>query len=117
MKQVQIIGNVGGKPVQRTSANGKVFYTFSVAVSNGENSTLWFSCVINGDPKVVQYLDKGKQVYVQGDLQLSLYKGNIDASVYVNTIQLCGKRSDSEPTQPQPSNQPTNQPTNAPDVY
>lgn len=96
MKQVQIIGNVGAKPVQRTSASGKVFYTFSVAVSNGDNGTLWFSCVINGDPKVVQYLDKGRQVYVQGDLQLALYKGNIDASVYVNTIQLCGKKTDSD---------------------
>lgn len=102
MKLLQIIGNLGQDVKTRTNANGREFMTFSVAVTNKDKSTTWFNIVANKMDGILPFLRKGRQLYVMGELDLKTYKGEIDATIFADVIQLCGGKED---------NQPTNEPT------
>lgn len=69
-----IIGNLGSDARVETS-NGRQFVSFSVGHNDRytdkdgveHDSTQWISCAMNGDGgKLLQYLKKGRQVYVEG---------------------------------------------------
>lgn len=94
MKSISIIGNVGTPAVMRVSADGKQLISFSVATTNRDKSTTWFSIIGRGSEQLAAYIVKGRQIFVQGDLEVSLYKGNIDLSVFADRIELCGKSTD-----------------------
>lgn len=96
MKIVSLIGNIGNPAQVRVTSEGKELVSFSVATTNRDKSTTWFSIVGRNSEKLLPYLSKGRQVFVQGDLEASLYKGNIDLSVFAERIELCGK-GDNEP--------------------
>ena len=74
-----IIGNLGGDPEMRYTANGSAVTTFSVAVNrsftdaSGErrDDTEWFRVVTWNRlaETCAQYLTKGRQVYVEGRIQ------------------------------------------------
>lgn len=107
MKQVTIIGNLGSNAVLRTTSEGKNLMTFSVAVSQRDADPLWFNCVSNYREKVFPYLQKGTNVCVVGDLQVSLYNQKIDLSVNVDRIELCGtKKDDAQVTQEEAEKDP-----------
>lgn len=91
MKSVSLIGNIGNPAQVRVTADGKELVSFSVATTNRDKSTTWFGVVGRNSEKLLPYLSKGRQVYVHGDLEVSLYKGNIDLSVFADRIELCGK--------------------------
>ena len=91
MKSVSLIGNIGNPAQVRVTSEGKELVSFSVATTNRDKSTTWFSIVGRNSEKLLPYLSKGRQVYVHGDLDVSLYKGNIDLSVFADRIELCGK--------------------------
>ena len=65
----QIIGYVGADA--RQNKNGKGF-NFHVSTKyknvNNEEQTLWVCCFVNYESKVFEYLKKGTQVYVCGDV-------------------------------------------------
>lgn len=123
MKSISLIGNIGNPAQIRVTSDGKKLVSFSVATTNRDKSTTWFSIVGRGSETLLPYLSKGRQVFVQGDLEVSLYKGNIDLSVFADRIELCGK-GDNEP---QAAHAPTPQDNagndtaakedNAPEVY
>ena len=79
LNKVMIIGNLGREPESRTTASGMTTANFSVAVNsrkkgaNGEweDQTEWFRvvCFDRLAERAVQYLAKGRQVYVEGRLQ------------------------------------------------
>lgn len=115
MKQIQVIGNIGREPEIKRTSDGKEIITFSVAVSNGENSTLWFNVVARNVAKVMQYLSKGRQIFVQGDLSLKLYNGQIDCTIFADKVQLCGNKTEPTPTT-QPA-EPVQQVETQPDTY
>ncbi len=79
LNKVQIIGHLGRDPEMRYTPSGKPVTTFTVAVSrswsttDGErhNETEWFNIVAFGSlaETCKQYLNKGKQVYIDGRLQ------------------------------------------------
>ena len=81
-----IIGNLGGDPEMRYTANGRAFTTFSVACSRnyttaeGERreATEWFRVIANGKLAEIcnQYLSKGKKVYVEGRLSSRQWEGS-----------------------------------------
>lgn len=96
MKSISLIGNIGNPAQIRVTSDGKKLVSFSVATTNRDKSTTWFSIVGRGSETLLPYLSKGRQVFVQGDLEVSLYKGNIDLSVFADRIELCGK-GDNEP--------------------
>ena len=90
MKQITIIGNLGANAVLRTTSEGKELMTFNVAVNQRNADPLWFNCVSNYREKLFQYLTKGQCVCVIGDLSPRLYNNQIDLSVNVDNIELCG---------------------------
>lgn len=81
MLQVSLIGNIGQDAVLK-EVNGSKFISFTVAVNeryknkNGENveKINWVSCLLRGEPKIKDYLLKGAKVYVQGQLNVSVFK-------------------------------------------
>lgn len=97
MKSITIIGNLGANAVRKTASDGREFMTFNVAVSAGD-SAVWFNCIGKVRDKLLQYLVKGQCVCVVGDLQARTYNGNLDLSINIDRIELCGKAPESEET-------------------
>lgn len=99
MKQITIIGNLGAQAVRRVASDGKELMTFNVAVNAGKDSQpVWFNCVGNLREKILPFLVKGQCVCVVGDLNARTYNGNIDLSINVDRIELCGSAPDGEKT-------------------
>jgi single-strand DNA-binding protein len=77
--KMTLIGNLGRDPEVRYSQNGMAVCSFSVAVTEkrkeGEH-TEWFRVKTFGKSaeNAGQYLQKGRQVYVEGRLELNKYK-------------------------------------------
>lgn len=92
MKQITIIGNLGANAVQRTTADGKSLMSFNVAVNAANDQALWFNCVGNLREKVFPYLLKGQCVCVTGDLRPGMYNNQIDLTVSIDRIELCGAK-------------------------
>jgi single-strand DNA-binding protein len=79
LNKVMIIGNLGRDPEMRYTPSGRPVTTFSVAstrswvASDGERheETEWFNIVCWGSLAEIcnQYLQKGRQVYIEGRLQ------------------------------------------------
>lgn len=90
-------------------------YSFSVAHNynnrQGDKETLWVNCFVNFKTAVGPYLKAGTPVYLQGDLNVSLYTPGegrppvIQCKMDVCRIQLLpsSKRSDKEPSAQDPS--------------
>ena len=94
LNKVQLIGNVGKKPVGCvTKANGHDFAAFTLAtneVSNGKKYTKWHKVVAWGKlaKNVKEYIDKGRLVYVEGRLDYETegeYKGQ--AFIVAHNVQ------------------------------
>lgn len=90
MKQIEIIGNVGREPLERMTSNGQKFYEFSVAVNEGKDKVSWFSCCLHGEQKVLQYLEKGRCVFIRGGFTLQVYREQPSVTINVKELQLCG---------------------------
>jgi len=79
LNKVMIIGNVGREPELRFTSTGKPVTSFSVAVSRRwvdsknerREETEWFNVVAWGNLAEIcsQYVNRGRQVYVEGRLQ------------------------------------------------
>lgn len=102
------VGNVGGTAV----------VNFNVAVKSGygqNEKTLWVDCSLWGkqaESKLPDYLLKGQQVAISGELGDREYEGKTYLTCRVSSISLIGKRDDSrqgQSGQQQPSEQSTDQ--------
>ena len=78
----------------RATADGRQLMSFNVAVNQSSDQPVWFNCIGSMREKVFPYLVKGQCVCVIGDLQASDYKGQIDLSVSIDRIELCGAKSE-----------------------
>lgn len=96
MKKLIVIGNVGREPQTRTTKNGKEFAEFSVAVNNADKSTTWISVVVNKSSKVTDYITKGKQLYIEGNFSVDVYKGEPSITLFANDVQLLGNADKSQ---------------------
>lgn len=92
MKQITIIGNLGANAMMRTTSDGKQILSFNVAVNAANDQTIWFNCVGNFREKVFPYLLKGQCVCVTGDLRPGMYNNQIDLTVSIDRIELCGSK-------------------------
>lgn len=73
LNRVEIIGNVGGEPEMRFTPTGTAVCSFSVAVNtkfSEKEETEWFNIVAwkKLAEQCNQYLDKGRQIFVEGRL-------------------------------------------------
>lgn len=96
MKKLIVIGNVGREPQIRTTKNGKEFAEFSIAVNNADKSTTWVSVVMNKASKVTDFITKGKQLYIEGNFSVDVYKGEPSITLFANDVQLLGNADKSQ---------------------
>ena len=104
-------GNLGRDASQKYLPNGVSVVEFSPAVEEGfgdNKATLWPRCAMFGDrgAKVVQYLTKGQQVAVSGEIKLREWTNKdgetkTSLEVRVNDLQLIGKRDSGGDREPQ----------------
>lgn len=100
MLKAQIIGRLG-KDAEIKKSNKGDFITFSVAVNiYGQDEPVWVSVAYN-NVKLLPYLLKGTQVYVDGNLNMrSFRKDNGETiqtlSITNSTVQLLGAKKDNE---------------------
>jgi single stranded DNA-binding protein len=93
--QIVVVGNLGKDAVQHSTKQGKVFWTFSVAVTekwgaadNRRESTTWYEAALWEDQGagVVEFLKKGKQVMVVGKPGSRAWKASDGTAMSTNTI-------------------------------
>jgi len=73
-QRIILVGNVTRDAERRTSQSGEVTYTaFGVGVSDGKDKTMFFPVLVFGKygETVAQYVTKGRQVLVDGRVQVS----------------------------------------------
>jgi single-strand DNA-binding protein len=99
-------GTVGSDAVVRYLPSGQAVLNVSVANNVGfgeKQQTLWIRVVVWGkraESSLKDYLRKGQQVFVSGELTTSEYKANdgtmrTSLELNANVIDLVGKRSES----------------------
>jgi single-strand DNA-binding protein len=106
LNRVTIIGNVGSEPEMRFTPTGKAVTSFRVAVNNkfGESETTEWFAIVTWDKlaeQCNQYLNKGKQVYVEGRLQTRTWEGDdgvkhYKTEVIANRVLFLGKKEAGE---------------------
>ena len=104
MNKLIIIGHIGRNAELSQTKSGMSISKFSVASSkkrNGETKTEWFSCVLFGKraDALSQWLLKGVQVYIEGEVATNEYIGKDGNSrkrmdVLVSDLQLLSSRKD-----------------------
>lgn len=80
-QKITVVGNLGRDPEMKYLPDGTAVTNFSIAVSSWRNSakaTAWFRVSVFGKmaENCNQYLEKGKQVLVDGELDFDTETGN-----------------------------------------
>jgi len=110
VNKVQLIGNVGQDPEIRTTPNGNMVANFSVATNRrwkdakGElqEQTQWHNVACWGKLAEIvrRYVEKGRQVYVEGRLQTDRVERDGSTFFYTkvvaHTLKLLGRRPDED---------------------
>lgn len=106
-----LIGHLGAD-AEVQNVNGKEFVSFRIANTDKwtteagevhENIT-WVDCILNGKPKVFEFLKKGQLVFVDGRVTLRVYSSVKDKcmkagmTIGVMNIELLGGKSDDVPS-------------------
>lgn len=100
-------GNLG-KDCRTGDVNGTAVCNFTVAVKSGfgdREQTLWVDCALWGRQAastLPNYLLKGQQVAVSGELGTKEHEGKTYMTLNVNSVDLVGGKSDSKPSQAAP---------------
>ena len=99
--KISIIGYLGRNPEIRYTPNGQAVCNFTIATTKkrgDQETTTWFRVTVWGKQAEVanQYLVKGRQVYLEGELRQEEYtdkEGNRRQSLEVTatTLQFLGK--------------------------
>lgn len=96
LNHVHLIGNLGRDPEARFTANGKKYATFTLAVNwasksadgDKQEGVDWF--LVNAWNKLgetcLQYLKKGRLVFIEGRLQAQQWKDKEDGELHSRTI-------------------------------
>lgn len=93
MAQITLIGRLG-KDVEIKTVGQSTVAKLNVGetVGFGENkSTNWFSCDLWGkqaESKLVDFLTKGREVYISGEFKAREYNGKIYNEIRINEIRL-----------------------------
>lgn len=118
LNRIMVIGNVGSEPEMRFTPNGNPVTNFSVATNRryqvdeeDREETTWFR--VQAWNKLAEtcneYLSKGRQVYVDGRLQVRKWEDNegkprTSVEIVANTVLFLGSRGEWEEAQePVPS--------------
>jgi single-strand DNA-binding protein len=99
---------VGKDAVIRSTPAGKLVMGFSAAFDNGwgdRKQTVWLDCSAWGDrwEKVSDYIVKGSQIVVEGNIGTREHEGKTYITLDVSDIKLCGKPADNSAARQQPA--------------
>ena len=101
----QVIGRLGRDPESKFDKNGTALTDFSVACNNRDGSTTWYNVAAWGKLGEIcnEYLTKGKQVFISGDLNFRTYEkkdGTMGFShdIRAGSMQMLGSKADSGDT-------------------
>lgn len=88
VNKVILVGNLGKDPEMRYTASGVPVTNFSLAVSDYKDKTEWFNIVcFNKQAETAgQYLEKGRQVFIEGRLQTRNYDDKDGNKRYVTEV-------------------------------
>ena len=95
MNQLIVIGNLG-KDAKANTVSGTSVLNFSVAAKSGygdKAQTIWIDCALWGkqaEGKLADYLKKGTQVGVSGEMGTREHEGKTYITMRVDKITLCG---------------------------
>jgi len=109
MNACNFIGRVGKDAETRFTPNGKPVTSWSLAVDSGygeAKQTLWLDCSLWGErgQKVGEYIKKGSQLGVTGELGTRDHDGKTYLKLRVDNVTLCGsKQSDAAKSKPAPA--------------
>ena len=98
-------GNLG-KDCRNGNQGGTAVCNFTVAVKSGygdKEQTLWLDCALWGkqaESKLPQYLTKGAQVAVSGELSTREHEGKTYLTCRVSSISLIGGKREDAPSAP-----------------
>lgn len=112
--QIVVLGRLG-KDAEKGNAGSTPMLKFSVGDTVGygdKKSTNWWNCVLFGkqaEGALAQYLVKGAQVQIIGELKSREYEGKTYYDLNVSRVELVGGRQDSAPQQTQQPQQPQQQ--------
>lgn len=100
MNHYNAIGHAGKDAVTRFTQNGEPVTGFSLAVDSGygdKKQTLWFDCSAWGKrfEKVGEYITKGAQLGVTGELGTREHEGKTYLTLRVADVTLLGGKSES----------------------
>ena len=107
MITANVIGNLG-KDAETKTIGERQYIAFRMASTvkrkDGDKTT-WVSVLYRFNDRLIQYLKKGTQVYVQGDMEISTYANRegqqqVDVSVFANQLVLLGQRDNANTQQP-----------------
>ncbi len=110
MLQTIVIGNVGAD-AQVNNKDGREFVTFRVAhndtwtdqAGQQHSTTIWVDCIMNGHPKVADFIKAGAQIYCSGRTSVRVYSSQKDRcmkagiTINVDSVQLLGGVTDEVP--------------------
>ena len=108
MNVLSLTGNLG-KDCRKGDVNGTPVLNFSVAMKSGFGDraiTIWVDCALWGkqaESRLSDYLLKGQQVAVSGEMGTREHDGKTYITMRVNSIDLIGGKSDNQGQQQQQS--------------
>lgn len=107
---ISFIGRLG-KDSERKQGGGHTFLKFSVGNSVGfgdKKQTIWWNCTVFGkqaEGNLMDYLVKGAQVYIVGEVSFREYEGKTYNELAVSKIELIGSRDNTQKPQQQSNQQ------------
>lgn len=111
VNRVILVGNLGKDPELRYTASGTAVCNFSLATTerykdrdgNSQEKTEWHNIVVWRQLAEIcgKYLTKGKQIYVEGEIQTRSYEDRDGAKKYITEIvvdqmQMLGRVGDAQ---------------------
>jgi single-strand DNA-binding protein len=103
-QNITIVGRLGQEPESKFANEGTQITTFSVACNNRDNTTTWYRVSAFGKLGEIclQYLNKGKQVFIAGDFTVRTYekKDNggtgVSYDIRATSMQMLGAKADND---------------------
>lgn len=87
MNKVMLLGNVGREPQEKTTKTGVKIAEFSLATSK-KNKTTWHNiiCFNKTAELVMKHVFKGKQLFIEGELDIDNYEKDGVKKTFVKVI-------------------------------